>query len=167
MSGRLIRVMATAFTAVCLQCFATGAASAAAGATTLTGHWTFDEGSGTTAADSVSPGQPLTLENGAAWAPGTVGPYALSLNGTGDQYAQSSGPVVDTAHSFTVSAWVYLDNTNGYQTFVSQDGVPADEQDGTDISGFFLQLRGDTHQFSFTLPAYDSTAALPLACRAT
>jgi alpha-L-arabinofuranosidase len=60
--------------------------------------------------------------------------------------------VIDTTQSFTVSAWVYLNNVNGYQTFVSQDG--------TQISGFFLQLRGDTHQFAFTRPAYDSPKAL-------
>jgi alpha-L-arabinofuranosidase len=123
----------------------------AAPAATLTGHWTFDEGAGTTAADSSGANHPMTLANDAAWGPGVVGPHALSLNGD-DQYAQTSGPVIDTTQSFTVSAWVYLDNVNGYQTFVSQDG--------TQISGFFLQLRGDTHQFAFTRPAYDSPKAL-------
>jgi alpha-L-arabinofuranosidase len=159
MSGRLFRVLATALTAVSVLCFATGAASAAARPPTLTGHWTFDEGSGTSAADSVSPGEPLTLEDGAGWAPGTVGPYALSLDGTSQEYAQTADPVIDTDQSFTVSAWVYLDNTNGYQTFVSQDGVAPEDQTGSNISGFFLQLRADTHQFAFTLPSYDSTAS--------
>ena len=114
----------------------------------LAGHWTFDEGSGTVAADSVTPGHPLTLEGGAGWAPGLVGPSALSLVG-GGQYAQANGPVLDTTQSFSVSAWVDLRNTDGYQTFVSQDG--------SNISGFFLQLRGDSHQFAFTLPSYDAT----------
>jgi alpha-L-arabinofuranosidase len=123
----------------------------AAQSPTLTGHWTFDEGSGSTAADSSGAGHPLALQAGASWGPGVVGPHALSLNGSG-QYAQTSAPVIDTTQSFTVSAWVYLNNTNGYQTFVSQDG--------TQISGFFLQLRGDTHQFAFTRPAYDSPKAL-------
>ena len=117
----------------------------------LTGHWPFDEGSGTTAADSSGGGNPLALQGGATWAPGVVGPSALAVNGS-QQYAQSSGPVIDTTQSFTVSAWVYLNNVNGYQTFVSQDG--------SQISGFFLQLRGDTHQFAFTRPAYDSPKAL-------
>ncbi|HLI58857.1 MAG TPA: LamG-like jellyroll fold domain-containing protein [Solirubrobacteraceae bacterium] len=180
MSGRFLRVIATVCTAICVLCCATGAASAATGtgsmttgtgSTTtgaasaatgppaLTGHWTFDEGSGSMAANSVSGGEPLALQNGAGWGPGTVGPYALSLNGAGEQYAQTADPVIDTAHSFTVSAWVYLDNTNGYQTFVSQDGVPEADRTGSDISGFFLQLRADTHQFAFTLPNYESTAA--------
>ena len=159
MTGRLIRVLATALSTGCLVGGATGAAHAATPPPALTGHWTFDEGSGSTAANSVAGGEPLTLENGAGWAPGTVGPSALSLDGADQQFAQTADPVIDTAHSFTVSAWVYLSNTNGYQTFVSQDGVASGDQTGSDISAFFLQLRADTHQFAFTLPNYDSTAA--------
>jgi hypothetical protein len=54
-----------------------------ASASTLTGHWTFDEGSGTVASDSSAGGQPLTLQNGASWGQGVVGPSALSLSGSG------------------------------------------------------------------------------------
>lgn len=70
----------------------------------LTGHWPFDEGSGTTAADSSGGGHPLTLQGGATWAPGVVGTSALSVSGS-QQYAQSAVPVIDTTQSFTVSAW--------------------------------------------------------------
>jgi hypothetical protein len=35
--------------------------------TSLVGRWRFDEGSGTTAADSTSPGQNATLQGGATW----------------------------------------------------------------------------------------------------
>jgi alpha-L-arabinofuranosidase len=150
MAAKLMRILAgvVVMAAVALAC---AASSMAAQSPPLTGHWPFDEGSGTTASDSSGGGHPLTLQGGAAWAPGTVGTGALSLNGN-QQYAQSAAPVIDTTQSFTVSAWVYLNNVNGYQTFVSQDG--------SQISGFFLQLRGDTHQFAFTRPAYDSPKAL-------
>ena len=131
---------------------ALAAPSLAAAAPTLTGHWTFDEGSGTTAADSSGGNNPLTLQNGASWGPGVVGPHSLAVSTPSQQYAQAAGPVIDTTQSFTVSAWVYLTRTNGYQTFVSQDG--------TQISGFFLQLRADTGRFAFTRPAYDSPKAL-------
>src|SRR5581483_12166981 len=94
---------------------------------------------------------PLTLAGGASWGPGVVGPSSLSVNGN-QQYAAAAGPVIDTTQSFTVSAWVNLNNTNGYQTFVSQDG--------SQVSGFYLQLRGDTHRFAFTHLAYDSPSAL-------
>ena len=68
------------------------------------------------------------------------------------QYAEASSALIDTTHSFTVSAWVNLSNTNGYQTFVSKDG--------SQVSGFYLQLRGDTNRFAFTRIAYDSPAGL-------
>ncbi len=130
----------------------------AAAAPTLAGHWTFDEGTGTTAADSSGNNNPLTLENGASWGPGIVGPHSLAVSTPSQQYAQTAGPVLDTTQSFTVSAWVYLTSTSGYQTFVSQDG--------TQISGFFLQLRADTGRFAFTRPAYDSPKALGIIASA-
>ena len=148
---RLLTIVVAATAALALPSLAAPSLAAAA-APTLTGHWTFDEGSGTTAADSSGANDPLTLANGASWGPGIVGPHSLAVSTPSQQYAQSSGPVIDTTQSFTVSAWVYLTSTSGYQTFVSQDG--------TQISGFFLQLRGDTGRFAFTRPAYDSPKAL-------
>src|SRR5581483_67974 len=68
------------------------------------------------------------------------------------QDAAGSGPVIDTMHSFSVSAWVNLSSLGGFQTFVSQDG--------SQVSGFYLQLRGDTGRFAFTHLAYDSPSAL-------
>ncbi|HEY1565911.1 MAG TPA: alpha-L-arabinofuranosidase C-terminal domain-containing protein [Solirubrobacteraceae bacterium] len=131
---------------------------AAAAAPALTGHWAFDEGAGTTAADSSGNNNPLTLANGAGWGAGIVGAHSLAVSTPSQQYAQSAGAVVDTTQSFTVSAWVYLTSTSGYQTFVSQDG--------TQISGFFLQLRGDTGRFAFTRPSYDSPKALGIVASA-
>jgi alpha-L-arabinofuranosidase len=125
------------------------AASTGSAAPRLIGHWNFDEGTGTTAADSSGGGHPLTLQGGASWATGVVGPHALAV--TPQQDAASAGPVIDTSKSFTVSAWVNLASTTGYQTFVSEDG--------TQVSGFYLQLRGDSGRFAFTRLAYDSTAA--------
>jgi alpha-L-arabinofuranosidase len=120
-----------------------------ASAATLLGHWTFDEGTGTTAADSSGAGHPLTLQGGASWTTGVVGPHALAV--TPQQDAASAAPIIDTSTSFTVSAWVNLASTSGFQTFVSEDG--------TQVSGFYLQLRGDTGRFALTRLAYDSTAA--------
>ena len=106
----------------------------------------FDEGTGTFAADSVGD-HPATLIGQAGWATGLVGPWALGLPGLAGSYADITSTVVDTTQSFSVAAWVNLDNTNGYQTFVSQD-TPGGE------SAFFLQKRADSGQFSFTVP-YD------------
>jgi alpha-L-arabinofuranosidase len=122
---------------------------------TATGAWgvplpkaaaylTFDEGNGTVAADSSGNNNNATLIGAAGWTTGFLGPFALGLPGVPGSYAQIPGAVVDTTKSYTVTAWVKL-NTVGkvYQTFVSEDG------DGQ--SAFFLQLRGDTNQFSFTI----------------
>ena len=80
----------------------------------------FDEGTGTYAADSVGD-HPATLFGQAGWTTGLVGPYALSLPGAVGSYADITSTVVDTTQSFSVAAWVKLNNTNGYQTFVSED----------------------------------------------
>jgi len=106
----------------------------------------FDEGTGTYAADSVGD-HPATLMGQAGWATGLVGPYALGLPGVAGSYADITSTVVDTTQSFSVAAWVKLNNTNGYQTFVSEDTRGGE-------AAFFLQLRADSGQFSFTVP-YD------------
>ena len=123
----------------------------------LIGYWKFDEGTGTTAADSSGNGNTLALQGGAGWAPGLVGPSALAV--TPEQDAASSGPILDTSNSFTVSAWVNLANTNGFQTIVSEDG--------SQVAAFYLQLRGDTHQFALTRLAYDSPAAFTTIATST
>ncbi|MGH2893826.1 MAG: LamG domain-containing protein, partial [Solirubrobacteraceae bacterium] len=154
---RLVGIVVAAAAMLALPSLAAPSLAAAA-APTPTGHWTFDEGAGTTAADTSGQNNPLTLQNGASWGPGVVGPHSLAVSTPRQQYAQSAGPVIDTTQSFTVSAWVYLTSTSGYQTFVSQDG--------TQISGFFLQLRADTGRFAFTRPAYDSPKALGIIASA-
>jgi alpha-L-arabinofuranosidase len=106
----------------------------------------FDEGAGAVAADASGNGNAATLLGAAGWTAGKVGPFALALPGRPGSYAQVPVPIVDTTRSFTVAAWVRLDDLNGYQTFVSEDGDV--------LSAFFLQLRADSRQFSFTVP-YD------------
>ncbi|WP_028808715.1 LamG-like jellyroll fold domain-containing protein [Streptomyces canus] len=84
------------------------------------GHWALDEGTGTTAKDDGPNAKALTLSDGTTWTPGVRG-GALKFNGQG-QYAETDGPVIDTTGSYTVSAWVRLDELPGnYATAVSQD----------------------------------------------
>ncbi|MFD8864438.1 hypothetical protein ACFV1F_08730 [Streptomyces sp. NPDC059590] len=91
-------------------------------------HWTFDEGSGTTAADSSGSGQDAALKGGAGWGTGKTGAHCLDLTGGGN--ATTTAPVLDTSKAFSVSAWVNLAQLGGYQTAVSIDG-------GT-VSAFYL-----------------------------
>ncbi len=128
------------------------------------GRYTFDTDSPTTTTvtDTSGNGHNGTLQGGATisagGAPAAGGgndPYALSVDGTG--FVDIPGPLVDTAQSFSVAAWVNLANTNGYQTFASVDGTNASGDNS--ISGFFLQLRGDNHTFAIAQINTDAPGA--------
>ncbi|MGR5480573.1 hypothetical protein ACPV5A_25855, partial [Vibrio chagasii] len=67
-------------------------------------HLTFDEGTGTTAADSSGNGRNGTL-NGAAWGTGRSS-NAVSLNGSGAYVALPNDLLVDVS-DFTIAAWVF------------------------------------------------------------
>jgi hypothetical protein len=85
-----------------------------------TGLWQFDEAQGPTAADASGYNRPLTLTGGAGWTGGVHG-AALSLGGPGQQ-AVAGGPVIDTSHSFTVSAWLSSRQAGQSGTAVSEPG---------------------------------------------
>jgi len=120
--------------------------------------WTFDQDGGITAIDSSGNGFNATL----------VGPHATwtkdarigggALNLSDSSYAEAAGPVIDTSHSFTVAAWVKLsaiDKIN-CQTVV---GI-----DGTNVSGFFLQLNHDAgDRFAFNRLDKDQHVAPTMA----
>lgn len=73
----------------------------------------------------------------------------LALNGS-TGYAASSGPALETRASYTVSAWVRLDDGSRNRTFVSQDGVHR--------SPFLLAYEVDVQKWTFR--AVDSDAAV-------
>ncbi|MFI7342952.1 LamG-like jellyroll fold domain-containing protein [Streptomyces sp. NPDC050085] len=72
---------------------------------------------------------------------------ALKLNGS-TAYAATAGPVVDTSQSFSVSAWVKLDNKNKNYTFLSQAGSRA--------SGFQLYYSKAYDKWVFNRHAKDA-----------
>ncbi|WP_026416976.1 LamG domain-containing protein [Actinomadura oligospora] len=87
-------------------------------------YWTANEEEGSSAlADSGSedPKAPLSLNGGVTTgAPGKVG-KAATFNGS-DGYGQTSGQVVDTTKSFSLSAWVRLTDKALYRAVISQAG---------------------------------------------
>ncbi|MDX5562730.1 LamG domain-containing protein [Streptomyces sp. ID05-04B] len=85
---------------------------------------------------------------------GRAGTASLKLDGTAG-YAQSSGPVVDTTKSFSVSAWVRLADLSRSQTVVSQQA--------TALSGFALHYSTSSKRFAFS--RYTSDVAAPTASR--
>lgn len=98
----------------------------------------FDEGAGTTAADSVGDAD-ATLTN-VGWAPGVHG-TAASFAGDGE--ADTHQTLVKSDGSYSVSAWAKLDEAGtGFQTVVSQDT-------GGD-SAFFLQYSGADQRWAMS-----------------
>lgn len=92
-----------------------------------TGEWWLDQLSGSTLADAVSPGHPLTLSGGAS--PGVAGRWfdtdstdrAVSFGGVSGAAASTASDVVDASQNFSVSAWVRLANTSARRSAVSKD----------------------------------------------
>lgn len=120
-------------------------------------HWSFDEGSGTAAADSSGNSHTATLQEAAAWDTGKVGGHSLSLTAGGN--ATASGPALDTSGAFSVAAWVNLSQLGGYQTAVSIDGKV--------VSAFYLGLRDDTGTFAFARLDSDATQNAAVAAAAS
>ncbi|MEO7717397.1 MAG: LamG domain-containing protein [Capsulimonas sp.] len=112
----------------------------------LVGYWPCDEGAGETVGDKSGHNRNGFFQAGAKWTTDAkVGKGAVSFPQPGG--VETSGPVVDTTKSYTVAAWVKVDQLTGYQTFVSIDG--------DDKSGFFLQIHGEGNRFTFALdPAH-------------
>ena len=73
-------------------------------AQTLAGYWAFNEGSGTTAADTSGSGNTATLVNGVSWVAGAIGD-AVSANGT-NQYVTVPAVNLASTNAVTLTAWV-------------------------------------------------------------
>ncbi|GAA1702026.1 LamG domain-containing protein [Kribbella yunnanensis] len=71
------------------------------------GDWSFDDGTGTSAADASATPHPLTLYGGATFDDAGRDGKSLQLDGVND-YAETAAPVVDTSKGFTISAWARL-----------------------------------------------------------
>jgi endonuclease/exonuclease/phosphatase family metal-dependent hydrolase len=79
----------------------------------LVGHWKFDEGSGTTAADSSGNGVAGALINSPVWTTGMVG-GALSFNGTNRVSIPNQPPWNTPSSKYTVAFWVKVNEIRDY-----------------------------------------------------
>ncbi|WP_344659626.1 LamG domain-containing protein, partial [Catenulispora subtropica] len=113
----------------------------------LAGWWRLSDG--TAGADLVG-GHPLTLSGGAAAStdhPSTT-TGSVQFNGT-SSVGLTSGPVLDTSQSFTVSAWAKLSS------------LPADNREvvaaeGTNNSSLMLGYQGSTQSWWVFMPSSDT-----------
>jgi hypothetical protein len=112
-------------------------------------------------AASVGGDTPLTA-TGSSWADKqrVVGGRNLAFTGSGA--LTTTGKILDTTKSFTVAAWVRIDQTTGFQNIVSQDGAH--------IANFQLQYRSDDRNgdgtadksFCFGMRVTDEDATAPM-----
>lgn len=100
--------------------------------------------------DSVNAANPLTLTGSAAFTNDATRATVLSLPGTAGSSATTAGPVLDTTKSYSVSAWAYLTNTNGYANIVGQSGNNA--------SAFYLSYSPLWNAWTFISPSSDSAS---------
>lgn len=93
------------------------------------GHWKFDESTGSTAADSSGGGNTGSLVNFGAspWDNQGVAGRSLAFDGSNDYVQIASGPNI-SGGSFTISAWVKLAATGMEQTILSHGSAGATSQ---------------------------------------
>ncbi len=105
----------------------------------LVGHWSFNEGTGTTTADLAGGDDPGTLVGSPTWTT-SARPEALVFNGTtasvtvADSTAQHIG-----SSNLSVAAWIKTTATNG--TIISKGSLSGDH--------FALQVSGGKAHFQF------------------
>ncbi|MEU4447051.1 LamG-like jellyroll fold domain-containing protein [Actinosynnema sp. NPDC050801] len=114
-----------------------------------TGRWRMTDGSGTTARDFTG-GANATAAGGVTWSTDHNGSAVLD-GSTG--HFQTASKVLDTGRSFSVSAWVKVNDLSRSYTAVAQDGGS--------VSSFALQYYQPHRRWSFTVVRSDSTVVAP------
>ncbi|MGW5677904.1 LamG domain-containing protein [Streptomyces sp. NPDC003860] len=123
------------------------------------GQWTFDETTGTSAADTSGKGNTLTVSKNNAW----TGKARLAggLRGNGlDVHATTATPILDTSKSFSVAAWMRLDSTSHNSIAVSQHGQ-------TQMGTFSLYYSSGYNRWIFNRTAADSPSAAVTRAKST
>jgi len=97
-----------------------GAAAAAVTPTGLVAAYSFDEGSGTTAADASGNGNTGTV-SGATWTTAGRNGGALSFDGASDYVTVAGSASLGLATAATVEAWVYPTASSGWRAIVAKE----------------------------------------------
>jgi len=126
----------------------------------LAGWWQFDDGSGTTAADSSGNGNAATLFNGVNWVTGDVGD-AVSANGT-TQYVSIPAIDLSTTETITWMAWVNRTYGSGTGALIesslnfnaSTTGFGFFPDDSTDCGIQHAMMTGVNGNVGYTLNCY-------------
>jgi Concanavalin A-like lectin/glucanases superfamily len=129
------------------------------------GEWHMDEIGPGPAFDASGLGHDLTFHGGASIPPSGAGQTGtgLRLDGTSG-YADTTGPVLYTDQSFTVSAWVRLADADPSTTApdLPTGNHTALGQSGQRISGFFLGYRSFSSGTRWSFSMVDSDSDNPV-----
>ena len=97
----------------------------------LVAHWKFDEGTGTTAGDSVGSNNG-TLTNGPTWTAGKVGSGSLNFDGSDDRVTAPDSNSLSNVSAITVAVWVYPHQwkANSFEPIINKgsNGAVADRE---------------------------------------
>ena len=91
----------------------------------LVGHWTMDEGNGSTASDESGNGNHAEI-SGASFSNPKVGKSSLKFNGQGDYAHVPHSPSLDLSSGITLATWINPDNLKGglnYSHIVSKNNA--------------------------------------------
>jgi hypothetical protein len=111
----------------------------------LIGHWTFDENSGTIAADSSGQGNGGTIEGNAHWVAGKMGNSALNFDDSDDIVIIEDAPSLDVEDALTISLWVNTPEVVNPNHMVTKQpsGTAPDNYPGN----YEFRVKQDTIQF--------------------
>lgn len=90
---------------------------------TLAARYTFDENTGTTAADTAGTFAAASLINGATWTPGKQGSAIDLAGGTSNQHVALPANILDTCNDITVALWMRLGSTPPWARLLDIDGT--------------------------------------------
>lgn len=153
MKSRLMALLLVTLLLSCLMITLPQANVRAQGPTDYIAHWTFDEGTGTNAADSTENGHNGTLYD-ATWTPGISG-SAVRFDGLRDYVGVADSPDINfgAGERFSISLWVKSTGSDGDQVLFSKrnnTGYQVHFNAGTE---FFRIDEGATHtEVTFTFP---------------
>ena len=103
------------------------AASVGLAADGLVGHWTFDEMSGTMAADASGNGNDGFLRGATAWVAGKVGSGALNFDGKNSYVAVPHNANLEFTNKMTCAAWVKVASSAGGQNVLQKNNYAMGE----------------------------------------
>ena len=89
----------------------------------LAARYTFDENTGTVAADSVGEFADATLVNGAGWTTGRLGNALDLAGGATNQYATLPASILDGCDDITIALWMKLGSETPWSRLLDIDGV--------------------------------------------